>query len=137
MSKTLVLKPRVSEKAYGLSQDRNTYVFTVPLSVSKQAIAQAVQAQFSVGVVDVNTTHIKGKTKRSIRRGQRGRPAMGSQSNFKKAYVTLKDGDSIALFAAEEEKKPVTKSAEAAKDSNKPEDKTAAKPKRRFGRSKA
>jgi ribosomal protein L23 len=43
----------------------------------------------------------KGKAKRTVRKG--GRPAQGRESDFKKAYVTLKEGDSIPLFAAGEE----------------------------------
>ncbi len=100
MDKTLVLKPRVSEKAYGMSQG-DVYVFMVPKSASKPAIASAVKAQFDVTVTDVNTVVVKGKAKRTIRKG--GRPVMGRQSDFKKAYVTLKEGDSITVFAAEDD----------------------------------
>lgn len=103
MDKTMVLKPRVSEKAYAQNQDRNVYVFMVPVSASKQAIANAIAAQFEVTVKTVNTTLTKGKAKRTIRKG--GRPVAGRTSNFKKAYVTLKDGDSIAIFAAAEDQK--------------------------------
>lgn len=101
MSKTLVLKPRVSEKAYGLSQERRTYVFEVPKSANKQAVAQAVAAQFSVTVETVNVTVIKGKAKRTIRKG--GRPIAGRQNDVKKAYVTIKEGDQIPVFKATEE----------------------------------
>lgn len=114
MEKTLILKPRMSEKTYGLSQTSNVYVFTVPLSASKQQIAGSVEAQFGVTVTGVNTTLIKGKSKRTIRKG--GRPIMGRQSNFKKAYVTLKEGDSLPVFAAvEEAEKKAAKAAEKEK----------------------
>lgn len=112
MDKTLVLKPRVSEKAYGVSQT-GVYVFVVPKSASKPAIAGAVQAQFGVTVVDVNTVVVKGKAKRTVRKG--GRPVAGRQSDIKKAYVTLKDGDTIAVFKAEEDEKPATKAKKGAK----------------------
>ena len=100
MSKFLILKPRISEKAYGLTQSGNTYVFEVPTDANKLTVAEAVAAQYGVTVTDVNVTNVKGKTKRTVRKG--GRPTMGRRSDIKKAYVKLKDGDSIAVFANEE-----------------------------------
>lgn len=111
-AKTLVLKPRVSEKAYAQSVG-NVYVFSVDKSADKLSIARAVEAQFDVKVETVNTIVSKGKAKRTIRKG--GRPVAGRTSDFKKAYVTLKEGDSIALFASEEETKAEEKPAKAKK----------------------
>ncbi len=71
MSMTMVLKPRVSEKAYGLVQLRNVYVFQVPTDVGKLEVAAAVTKQFNVQVTDVNIMNVKGKVKRSVRRGGR------------------------------------------------------------------
>lgn len=113
MSKTLVLKPRVSEKAYGLAQSNNVYVFEVPKGASKHLIAQAVAAQFEVTVQTVNVANIKGKAKRSVRKG--GRPVAGRQNDVRKAYVTVKEGDTIPVFkAAEEDQKaePAAKTKE-------------------------
>lgn len=104
MSLSMPLKPRVSEKAYGLSQARNTYVFEVPVDANKSTVADAIKAQFKVTVTDVNITNLKGKTTRRVRRG--GRSTFGTKPNVKKAYVTLKSGDSIAIFASEEDKSP-------------------------------
>ena len=101
MSKTLVLKPRVSEKAYGLSQERQTYVFDVPKDANKQTIAQAVTAQFGVAVQTVNIINLKGKAKRTSRKG--GRPIAGRQKATKKAYVMLKQGESLPIYASQEE----------------------------------
>lgn len=101
MDKTLVLKPRVSEKAYGLNQARNVYVFDVTRAASKQSIAAAVQAQFGVTVTAVNVSNLKGKAKRTVRKG--GRPVAGKQNDVKKAYVTVKAGDHIAIFKSDEE----------------------------------
>ncbi len=112
MSKTLVLKPRVSEKAYAQAQS-NVYVFAVDKRADKLSIARAVEAQFGVTVTTVNTIVSKGKAKRTIRKG--GRPVAGRTSDFKKAYVTLKEGDSIALFASEEEDKKAEKPAKKEK----------------------
>lgn len=108
MDKTLLLKPRVSEKAYGLSQSGNVYVFDVPKSANKLSIASAVAAQFEVTVKAVNVANVKGKAKRTVRKG--GRPVAGRQNDTKKAYVTLKEGDEIALFkVAEGEEKTAAK----------------------------
>lgn len=101
MSKTTILRPRVSEKSYGLSQERNVYVFEVPTDANKLSVAQAVASQFDVTVEAVNITNVKGKIKRTIRRG--GRSTMGQRKDIKKAYVTLKAGDSIAVFATDDE----------------------------------
>lgn len=102
MSMTIVLKPRVSEKAYGQSVATNTYVFVVPTDVNRTEVAQAVEAQFSVAVTGVSILNVKGKAKRTVRKG--GKQSKGKDSDFKKAYVTLKEGDSIAVFAAEDTK---------------------------------
>ena len=101
MDKSLVLKPRMSEKAYGLSQLRNTYVFDVERGANKHTIARAVASQYDVTVTEVNVINQKGKAKRTVRKG--GRPSMGRTSDYKKAYVTLKSGDSLPVFAAVEE----------------------------------
>lgn len=103
MSKTMLLKPRVSEKAYAQSAATNTYVFVVPGDANKTTVAQAVEAQFGVTVTAVNITNVKGKVKRTVRKG--GRQTLGKDSDFKKAYVGLKEGDSIVVFAAEDEAK--------------------------------
>lgn len=101
MSTSLVLIPRVSEKAYALSQARNTYVFDVDGDANKHTIARAVTAQYDVAVTEVNIINLKGKVKRTVRKG--GRPSLGRTSDVKKAYVTLKAGDSLPIFAAIEE----------------------------------
>jgi large subunit ribosomal protein L23 len=99
--KDIVLIPRVSEKAYGMSQRENikTYVFEVPGSANKHSVARAISIQFEVTVTSVKILNLKGKPKQSYRKG--GRPLTGSRSNIKKAYVTLKAGDSLPLFIEE------------------------------------
>lgn len=102
MSKTMLLKPRVSEKAYGQAQTKNVYVFEVPVDAGKLEILDAVKAQFDVSVLSVNLMNVKGKVKRTVRRG--GRATTGKRADFKKAYVTVKAGETIPIFAAEDEK---------------------------------
>lgn len=103
MDTHMVLKPRISEKAYGLSQASNVYVFQVPTSANKFTVASAVAAQFGVLVTSVRIVTIGGKVKRSVRKG--GRQSFGTRAAMKKAYVTLKAGDTIAIFANDEDGK--------------------------------
>lgn len=119
MDKLMPLKPRVSEKAYGQSQASNVYTFMVPGDANKLTVASAITAQFGVGVASVNMTNVKGKTQRRVRKG--GRVSKGVRSNFKKAYVTIKSGESIPIFAAEEEaaKKAEEAATKAAKKEKK------------------
>ncbi len=98
MDKQLVLKPRLSEKSYGLSLTGNTYVFEVPSDANKHTVARGVAAQFEVTVTEVNIVNAKGKPKRTVRKG--GRPTTGKRSDIKKAYVTLKQGDTLPFFDA-------------------------------------
>lgn len=124
MTKTsMTLKPRMSEKAYGLSKTRQTYVFAVPDDANKLTVAAAVEAQFKVTVETVNIAIQKGKAKRTYRRG--GRPLIGKDNDVKKAYVRLKEGDVIPVFAAidEEEAKAEKAAAKAEKAAKKAEKK--------------
>lgn len=95
----IILKPRMSEKSYGLSAG-GVYVFDVDKSVNKHEIAKAVEEVYEVSVVNVRTIVSKGKTKRLYRNK---RFETGKRADVKKAYVTLKEGDAIPIFAAIEE----------------------------------
>lgn len=102
MEFAMTLKPRVSEKAYALSQSAGVYVFEVPQDANKLTVARAVASLYSVEVVSVNIVNTDGKSKRTYRKRQGW--TIGKKSDVKKAYVTLKKGDSIAIFPAEEDK---------------------------------
>lgn len=99
---SLVLFPRLSEKAYNMSQSSPVYVFVVPMDVSKQSVASSVAKQFSVDVVSVNILGSQGKAKRTYV-SRRGKFVKGKRSDFRKAYVTIKAGQNIPIFAADEE----------------------------------
>ena len=86
----LMTEKATSEEIYG----RRTYVFEVGIDSNKQQIRQAVESYFQVEVQDVRTLIMRGKEKRSGR-------FRGKRSNWKKAYVTLKEGASIDLFGEE------------------------------------
>jgi large subunit ribosomal protein L23 len=104
MSETVALRPRLNEKTYGLAGSR-VYVFDVDRSVNKHSIARAVESQFEVKVTKVKTANISGKSKRTISlSGKRVKyGAEGSRSDFKKAYVTLAEGQGLPFFDAIEE----------------------------------
>lgn len=96
---SIVLKPRMSEKTYAISTD-GVYVFDVPTATNKHEIAKAVEAAYDVTVTNVRTVIIKGKVKKLYRTR---RSETGVRSDVKKAYVTLKKGDAIPIFAAIEQ----------------------------------
>lgn len=119
MSRPITLKPRMSEKAYEASTALNKYVFNVSRNASKNEIIKAVESQFKVTVTGIKTLNQTGKPKFSYRK--RSRPQAGAQASFKKAYVTLKEGESIPIFAAyeEEEKKAAQLQEQTAKSAAK------------------
>ena len=103
------ITPRATEKAYALSTIKNVYVFNVPLTLNKNQIKEAIEKEFEVTVTDVRTVVQAGKVKRINKSRNPKRYVAGSttQKDIKKAYVTVKEGDKIAIFesADAEEKK--------------------------------
>ena len=96
------LKPRVSEKAYGLSESSNVYTFDVEAGTNKFDVAKAVESQFDVTATKVRIVKLPGKSMK--RYTDRGRKSYnGQRSDIRKAYVTLKEGDKLPIFAALEE----------------------------------
>ncbi len=82
----------LTEKATVLRERNNQVIFEVARTANKLQIRDAVQRLFKVGVTDVNTMVMRGKE----RRMGRGHAKM---QNWKKAIVTLKEGDSIDFFS--------------------------------------
>ena len=87
----VILKPVVSEKSYAAS-DRGQYTFVVAPDANKVQIKQAIEEIFKVKVVKVNTLNVKPKPKRV-------RQQPGLTRSWKKAMVTVAEGDTIELFA--------------------------------------
>ena len=87
----VLLAPVVSEKSYGMIEDRK-YSFRVHPDAHKTQIRQAVEQLFEVTVVDVHTMSVKSKPKR------RGLTA-GRTRQWKKAIVQVAPGDEIPIFA--------------------------------------
>ena len=84
----VILAPHVSEKSTVSAELNNTLVFKVATDADKTEIKSAVEQLFEVEVTGVRTVNVKGKTKRH---GMR----MGKRKDWKKAYVTLKEGHDI------------------------------------------
>jgi large subunit ribosomal protein L23 len=83
----LVRSPVITEKATNISE-HNQVTFRVPLEATKREVKAAVEGLFNVKVTAVNTLRVKGKVKRF-----RGR--IGQRSDYKKAIVTLAEGQKI------------------------------------------
>jgi large subunit ribosomal protein L23 len=91
----ILLSPIVTEKS-ALAEADNTFVFKVGIKSNKLEIKDAVERFFGVRVAMVRTLIVRGKTKRFGRH-------YGRRSDWKKAYVTLHDGDTINFYAEEGE----------------------------------
>jgi large subunit ribosomal protein L23 len=85
----------LTEKAARL-KEQNKVVFEVALEANKIQIREAVEAMFQVKVVDVSTLVQRGKMKRMGR-------GLAKRRNWKKAVVTLREGDDIQFFSESEE----------------------------------
>lgn len=90
MSNTLLRMPHVSEKAARLA-DRGTYVFRVGLNAEKVSVKKAVESLYGVKVEKVRMIAVGGKP---VRRGKR----LSHRQDVKKALVTLKKGQTIAMY---------------------------------------
>jgi large subunit ribosomal protein L23 len=102
MSKIMPLKPRLSEKTYAMSEALNVYTFVVPANATKLTVSAAVKAQYEVVPASVRIAKIPGKAVRTYRKSAR-KTETGKRSSIRKAYVTLKEGDKLPIFAAVEE----------------------------------
>ena len=90
---TVIRGPHLSEKAH-IAAENNQIVFKVRHDATKSEIRQAVELLFEVSVDNVTVVNVKGKAKRfGMTRGQR--------ADWKKAYVTLKEGQDINFIGAE------------------------------------
>lgn len=95
MSKTVLIKPIITEKAEMLSENLGQYSFVVARRANKIEIRKAVEDLYSVSVAAVNTMVMPGKQKnRSTRSGV----LKGRKASFKKAIVTLAEGETIDHF---------------------------------------
>ena len=87
----VVKRPLITEKAERNREAAHQFAFEVHRDATKVQVKQAVEKLFNVHVLAVRTSVIRGKIKRVGRH-------VGQRPNWKKAFVTLKEGETIALF---------------------------------------
>lgn len=91
----ILISPLITEKMTNISADQGKYGFIVNPNANKIQIAKAIEQKFNVHVTDVKTIKYDGKLKTQFRKSGR---FTGRTSGFKKAIVTLKEGESIEMF---------------------------------------
>lgn len=90
-ARQIIIRPVITERSFDM-QEYNRFTFEVAKTASKIEIAKAVEEIFDVKVLKVNTVNVKSKKKRV-------RNFEGKTRTWKKAIVTLAEGDTIELFA--------------------------------------
>lgn len=90
-ARQIIIRPVITERSFDM-QEYNRFTFEVAKTTSKIEIAKAVEEIFDVKVLKVNTVNVKSKKKRM-------RNIEGKTRTWKKAIVTLAEGDTIELFA--------------------------------------
>jgi large subunit ribosomal protein L23 len=87
----VIKKPLLTERTMSRLDESNTYVFQVLPAANKVQIRNAIERLFDVKVLSVNTASMHGKRRR------RGR-TVTKMPDWKKAFVTLREGDAIELL---------------------------------------
>src|SRR3989454_270646 len=90
----LIVGPVITEKSSAAYQARKEYAFRVDTAATKPQIRSAIEALFKVTVTDVRTLVVRARR----RTGGLSTGRAGRRSAWKKAIVTLKEGDAIAVF---------------------------------------
>ena len=95
MAHNILLKPIITEKAEALSEGSNKYSFLVHKKANKLEIRKAIEDKYSVKVARVNTLIMPSKAKS---RNTKSRVLIGRVPSYKKAIISLKDGETIDFF---------------------------------------
>jgi large subunit ribosomal protein L23 len=93
----VLISPLITEKMTNITTDKAKYGFLVNPKANKIQIVKAIEKKFNVHVTDVKTINHPGKTKTQFRKSGR---YTGKTAKYKKAIVTLKEGEKIELFEA-------------------------------------
>ena len=91
----IIERPMLTEKGAEMKELKNRYVFRVDRKANKREIKEAVEKLFNVKVKDVRTANYHGK--KAVQMTKTGRHA-GLRTSWKKAYVTLAEGQTIEAF---------------------------------------
>lgn len=89
--KDTVVRPLITEKSSAAYQTRKEYAFRVHPEANKRQIALALEQQFGIHVTAVRTMQVR---RREVTRGR----VRGATARWKKAIVTLKEGESLPIF---------------------------------------
>jgi large subunit ribosomal protein L23 len=92
----ILVKPILTEKANNQQEKLKRYTFKVGRKANKLEIKKAVEEFYGVSVVDVNTVVVPGKNKT---RFTKAGFLKGVKPSYKKAYVTVAEGDTIDLYS--------------------------------------
>ena len=92
----VLIKPIVTEKSNKLSDQRRTYAFRVNRKANKLEVKKAIEDFYGVSVIDVNTIVVPGKAKTKFTKAGF---ISGRKPAYKKAYVTVAEGETIDLYA--------------------------------------
>ena len=93
---TYIIKPLVTEKMTGITEKQNKYGFVVRPEADKIELKKEIESRYNVTVTDVNTCVYAGKNKT---RYTKAGLLKGRTNAFKKAIVTLKEGDVIDFYS--------------------------------------
>jgi large subunit ribosomal protein L23 len=94
----VIIQPVVSEKTTRQMESAQTYTFKVSCDANKIEIAQAVEKLFGVTVTNVRTMNYAGKARRALMARMAKSQSLGRRAAYKKAVVTLAEGDHIELY---------------------------------------
>ena len=89
----VIVEPLITEKSMTVNQENGQYIFKVKKNANKVEIRNAIERIYNVTVTGVQTVNVPAKNT------TRGTRFHGTISGFKKAIVTLKEGDVINLYA--------------------------------------
>ena len=92
----ILQKPILTEKASALTEKSNRFTFRVDHRANKLQIKSAIEQMYGVNIVALNTMVVVGKMKS---RNTKGGMVSGRSPKYKKAIVTLKDGETIDYYA--------------------------------------
>jgi large subunit ribosomal protein L23 len=92
---SVIVKPIITEKMSNLEENLGRYGFIVEISANKIQIKKDVESTYGVTVESVNTMRYAGKTKRNRKTWSMD----GRTTSFKKAIITLKEGEVIDIYS--------------------------------------
>ncbi|MDD5773620.1 MAG: 50S ribosomal protein L23 [bacterium] len=90
---SIIVRPVITERATEMRDKNNKYLFEISTQANKQEVKAAIEELFKVKVESVNILNVLGKFRRI-------RGKLGKKSDWKKAFVTLKEGNKIDIAGA-------------------------------------